>query len=181
MPNYSKGKIYTIRFFDNDKLIYIGSTIQPLSVRFSGHKRSLDISLHQYIQTHYNGDFKCCYIELYELCECNNKEELNKKEGEVIRKFQIGDYIVINKYIAGGNNKDKDKEKEKEYNKQYYIENADKIKERAKKYSKENADKVQEYQQLKYLRNAEYYKEKAKQRYEMKKDEINEKRRIKRQ
>ena len=175
MPDYSKGKIYTIRFIDNDKLMYIGSTIQSLSVRFGGHKRSTDISLHQYIQNNYNGDFKCCYIELYELCECNNKEELNKREGEIIRKFQLDcEYTVINKYIAGGN-----KDKVKEYNKEYYIENADKIKEQVNNYNKENIDKVKEQQRLKYLKNAEKYKEKAMQRYEMKKDEINEKRRVK--
>ena len=31
MPDYSKGQIYSIRFYDNNNLIYIGSTIQPLA------------------------------------------------------------------------------------------------------------------------------------------------------
>ncbi len=73
MPDYSNGKIYSIRFFDNDKLIYIGSTIQILTVRFGKHKCSLKCSLYQYIQEHYNGDFKCCYIELLEYYNCNDK------------------------------------------------------------------------------------------------------------
>jgi hypothetical protein len=39
MPDYANSSIYTIRFYDNDKLIFIGSTIQSLSVRFGGHKK----------------------------------------------------------------------------------------------------------------------------------------------
>ena len=30
----------SIRFYDNDKLIYIGSTTQILAVRFGGHKKN---------------------------------------------------------------------------------------------------------------------------------------------
>jgi hypothetical protein len=38
MPDYSKGKIYTIRNRNDDTNIYVGSTIQSLAVRFAGHK-----------------------------------------------------------------------------------------------------------------------------------------------
>jgi hypothetical protein len=38
MPDYSKGKIYTIRCRTDDTKIYVGSTIQSLAVRFGGHK-----------------------------------------------------------------------------------------------------------------------------------------------
>ena len=102
MPDYSRGKIYSVRFYENDKLIYIGSTVQPLTARFGGHKRCSQCSLCHYIQDNYNGNFKCCYIELLEPFECNNKQELNKKEGETIRKYKTDDkYVVINKQIAG--------------------------------------------------------------------------------
>jgi hypothetical protein len=50
--------MYSIRFYDNDKLIYIGSTTQILAVRFEGHKNKIRCSLFQYIQENYNGDFK---------------------------------------------------------------------------------------------------------------------------
>jgi hypothetical protein len=133
MPNYSNGKIYSIRFNDNDKLIYIGSTTQILAVRFGGHTKQSNNSLYQYIQENYNGDFKSCYMELLEPYECKNIQELNKKEGEIIRKYNAGDnYIVINKYIAS-----RDK-------KQYYQENADKQKEQKRQYYQENADKIKE-------------------------------------
>jgi len=46
---------------------------------------------------HYNGNFECCYIELLEFFNCKNKQELNKKENEIIRKFEEdNNFIVIN-------------------------------------------------------------------------------------
>ena len=94
MPNYSNSKIYSIRFYDNDKLIYIGSTTQILAVKFGGHKRNINNSLYQYIQENNNGDFKYCYIELLEPYKCNNKNELNKREGEIIRRYKA-DIIIL--------------------------------------------------------------------------------------
>lgn len=125
MPNYSNGKIYSVRFYDNDKLIYIGSTTQILAVRFGGHKRSIECTLYKYIKENYNGDFKCCYVELLEPYECRNKQELNKREGENIRKYKIDiDYIVINKQIAGRTPREYHQENRdiiKQYKKEYYL------------------------------------------------------------
>jgi hypothetical protein len=182
MPDYSNGKIYSVRFYDNDKLIYIGSTIQTLAKRFGKHKNLLKCSLYQYIQNNYNGEFKCCYIELLEYYKCNDKNELNKKEGETIRQY-IADnnYIVINKNIAGRDNKeyyqdnaDKIKEKTKqyyqdnadkikEYHKQFYQDNADNIKDKSKQYRQDNADKIKKHKKLYYQDNAEKIKEQKKQ------------------
>ena len=39
MRDYSQGKIYCIRSHETD-LIYIGSTIQPLSIRMGKHRDS---------------------------------------------------------------------------------------------------------------------------------------------
>jgi hypothetical protein len=39
MPDYSKGKIYTIRNRNDDTKIYVGSKIQALAVKFAAHKR----------------------------------------------------------------------------------------------------------------------------------------------
>jgi hypothetical protein len=173
MPNYSNGKIYSIRFYDNDKLIYIGSTTQILAVRFGGHKRNI-CSLYQYIQEYYNGDFKCCYIELLEPYECNNRNELNRKEGEIIRKFKADDkYIVINKNISGRTIKEYNKDnidKIKEKAKEYYYNNIQKAKEYYKEYREVNKEKAKEYREVNKdiltLKKKEYYKdniEKAKE------------------
>jgi hypothetical protein len=144
MPDYSKSQIYTIRFYDNDNLIYIGSTIQPLTVRFSGHKQLLKCSLCQYIQEHYKGDFKCCYIELLEYFKCDNKQELNKREGEIIRKFKEDNkYNVINKYIAGRTRKEHyedNKTSLNKYHKEYYYNNLQKAKQYNKEYNRINKD-----------------------------------------
>ena len=36
---YKNGKIYTIRCKNDDTLIYVGSTVQPLHKRFYEHKK----------------------------------------------------------------------------------------------------------------------------------------------
>ncbi len=70
MPDYSKGKIYTIRCQTDATFIYVGSTIQPLSKRWGQHKsKSLlhpDILIYESI----NNDWDNWYIELYELYPC---------------------------------------------------------------------------------------------------------------
>ena len=164
MPDYSNGKIYTIRCKTDDSKIYVGSTIQPLYKRFSGHKidskREKRNNMKLYIEVNNNWDD--WYIELYENYPCSCKEELHKREGEIIRL--IG---TLNNYIAGRDYKqycfdnfDIIREYRKQYKienadiiKQYRIENADKIKERTKQYRIENADKIREQKKEWYLKN----------------------------
>lgn len=162
MPDYSKGKVYTIRFHNSND-IYIGSTIQPLAKRLGGHKIK-DRTINKLIEEKYNNDWSNCYIELYENYACNNKEELCKKEGEIIRLF-INDenYNCINKRIECRKKKqycEDNFEKIKEYKKEYYKENIEKIKERHKKYCEENKEKNKEYQKEYYDQNIEKLKEK---------------------
>jgi Zn-finger nucleic acid-binding protein len=134
MPDYKAGKIYTIRYRNDDSLIYVGSTIQPLYKRWYEHKKScLNPSGKEYNRIIYQrireeGNFDDWYIELYEDFPCENREHLNKREGEVIR--QIG---TLNMCIAGRTKQEyrqENKEKIKENDKQYRQENQYKIKER---------------------------------------------------
>ena len=37
---YKNGKIYTIRYKNDDSLIYVGSTVQPLFKRWHQHKKN---------------------------------------------------------------------------------------------------------------------------------------------
>jgi hypothetical protein len=141
MPDYQKGKIYTIRCHTNDKWIYVGSTIQPLSTRLGGHKRQKNVSLYKLINNPENNtSWEDWYIELYELYPCGSKEELCKRENEVIREI-----ATINKY---GAYLDK-----KEYNKELYAENRDKRLAKAKEYRAENRDKILEKQKEHYAEN----------------------------
>ena len=155
MPDYSKGKIYTIRNRNDDTKIYVGSTIQPLAVRFAAHKRDCKtercMNMKLYIEVNNNWDN--WYIELYENYSCSSREELCKREGEVIRL--VGN---LNMIIAGRDNK------------QYYIDNADKI----KQYYIDNADRIKEQKKLYYIENAENIKGRKKQYLIENAEKINE-------
>ena len=96
---YKNGKIYTIRSKNDVSLIYVGSTTQPLYKRFAQHKAKSKNLIHENRQLYIKmneTDINDWYIELYEDCPCDRKEELNKREGQVIR--EIG---LLNKEIAG--------------------------------------------------------------------------------
>ncbi len=186
MPDYSNGKIYTIRCRTDDNKIYVGSTIQPLAVRFGGHKRDSkrDKCKNVKLYIEVNGNWDNWYIELHEIYPCSCKEELCKREGEIIRL--IG---TLNMVINGRSkteyykqyqieNVEKIKEYKKEYSKEYHIENIDRIKEQKKQYRIQNADKIKEsrirnadiikqYQ----IENADKLKEYRKQYYLKKKEE----------
>ncbi len=160
MPDYSKGKIYTIRCKNDPSLIYVGSTIQPLSVRFGGHK--IDSKREKYKSTLLYTkieDWNDWYIELYLNFPCNSVEELRKKEGEVIR--EIG---TLNKIIAGRTKKEY-REDNKDRYKEYREENKEKIQETIKKYREENKTKIQEKVKQYYENNKEKILLYAKQYY----------------
>ena len=123
MPNYQDGKIYTIRNYTDNSLIYVGSTTQTLSRRLAKHRGDCKSDKKCNLYSHIvDNDWSNWYIELYEYYPCNNKTELEKREGEVIRL--IGN---INKRIEGRTQKEW-REYFKEKNKKWREENADKIK-----------------------------------------------------
>ena len=123
-PNFQNGKIYSIRSHQTDK-IYIGSTTQSLSQRFSNHK-SLDCSSREIMK------YDDAYIELVEMFPCANKIELQGREGEVIRTTDC-----VNNQIAGRTRA--------EYQKQYREDNKEEIKQYSKQYSKDNKESIKQY------------------------------------
>ena len=138
MPlNYNNGKIYKIINLKNE-VIYIGSTAQEkLCKRFSTHK-------------HRGNGNKIVLLELY---PCSCKEELVKKEQEVIEQYDN----LLNQVRAYRVEEYK-QEQNKEYYKKYFEKNRDKI----KLYRDNNKEKIKEY--LKQYRentgyNKEYYEE----------------------
>ena len=136
---YKRGKIYTIRCRYDDTLIYVGSTIEKyLSSRMSKHRYSNKCKIYEIV----NGDWDNWYIELYENYPCKSKQELEKREGEIIRL--IGN---INKRIEGRTHNEyiqNNREKIAEYKKQHYRDNREKIAEYQKEYYKDNLDKILE-------------------------------------
>jgi hypothetical protein len=163
---YLRGQIYTIRNIKDDTMIYVGSTINSLSKRFHKHKCDCknkgNYSLYSYI----DNDWSDWYIELYEMYPCNNKKELERREGQVIR--EIG---TINKNIAGRTNEEWREENAdflKEYKKKWREENPEKIKE----WREDNKDKIKEKCKIYYDKNINYIKEINKKYREDNKDKI---------
>lgn len=158
MKDYSTGKIYAIRSAQTDE-IYIGSTIQPLCVRMAGHREKY--------KQHLNGkgdnttslkilQFEDAYIELLENFPCSCREELNKREGELMRENKK----CINKCIAGRSPT------------QYYQENKDNILSKHKQYREENQDKIVAYKQQYYEENKDTIEAQKQQYYKENKDKI---------
>ena len=161
--DYASGKIYTIRSPNTDKF-YIGSTTQSLSKRMVKHRSAYNTQKHT-TASYLIFEFGEPYIELIELCPCDSKAELLKREGELIRQYRD---LCVNRCIAGRtekeylvDNKDIIKEQKKQYQtvnkdeikeqkKEYYLTNKDKIKEQRKQYRLVNKEKIKEYNYKQY-------------------------------
>ena len=163
MRNYQNGKIYAIRSYQTDD-VYIGSTTQSLSKRFSKHKEGYKRYLNGKDSnvTSYNIiKFDDVYIELIENYPCNSKEELCRKEGQIIRQTENcvnkrierrtkREYYTDNKetinekcreYHATSNYYENNKERLSKQNKEWYEKNKEKMSEYDKKYKEKNKDK----------------------------------------
>jgi hypothetical protein len=159
MPNYSQGKIYSIRSYLTED-VYYGSTCQKLSDRLAGHKKNykrwllnkeLGISSSYRI---FEKDIDA-YIELLELYPCNSKIELHKREGEIIRVN-----VCVNKRIAGRTQKE------------YQQENKEQILEYRNQYHQNNKEQIAEKQKQRYINNKEHITEQQKQYRQDNKEQI---------
>jgi hypothetical protein len=110
---YGSGKIYAIRSKLTDKF-YIGSTCKTLETRFNNHNQKFknyevgNANMTSFIIIAYSD----AYIELIEDFPCGSRKELERREGELIKKY---DSLVVNERIAGRTRK--------EINAAYYIKN----------------------------------------------------------
>tara|TARA_R110000787_G_scaffold286081_1_gene403275 strand:+ start:606 stop:1232 length:627 start_codon:yes stop_codon:yes gene_type:complete len=161
MINYQQGRIYKIINTDTNDIVYVGSTTQQLSHRYTKHK-------------HKAPNHKIILIENY---PCNSKEELCMKEQQFIEQKTN----LLNKLKAYRSEEQK-KEYKKEWrknNKEYYIEwcknNKEQIKEKTKEWREENKKKYKEYQKEYRENNKTEISEKAKTNYENNKTKILEK------
>ena len=160
MPNYENGKVYCIRSHATVGC-YVGSTTQPLSKRFYEHKQKYNKWIVNNNLRYYTS-FKVlehgiddCYIELIENVSCNDKKELERREGEIMR---ITDNCV-NKYIIGRTNEEIklsnkinkkqyheiNKEKHKEHKKIWRENNREKVNQLKRNYNEKNKEKISEY------------------------------------
>jgi len=141
MPDYKKGKIYKLWSpHGTEEEVYYGSTCNDLRFRKNGHKTSNKKCTSSILFEKYD-DVR---IELVEDYPCNNKAELNKKEGEYIRENKC-----LNRYIPCRTYKEyceDNKEKIAEQHKAYYQNNKEKIleqqKEKSKNYYENNKEEI---------------------------------------
>jgi len=177
MPNYQDGQIYTIRCRTDNTLIYVGSTTMTLSRRMAYHRGNGKINKTAFY-TCVNGKWDDWYIELYEVYPCENKQELCKREGEIIR--EIG---TLNSKISGRTGKEYGKERYEnhreeilEVSRQYRINNPEKVKLANQKCHQNHREERLEVSRQYNINNNEARKEYKKKYREEHKEEISAKR-----
>ena len=176
MPNYRSAKLYYIRSHLRPDLVYIGATCCELSVRFGQHKSTRNNTRSKQIIE--LGD---AYIELIELYPCDSKEELSRREGELIRSMDC-----VNKQIPGRTQAEWREEKKEELKvnkKQYYQDHKNEIAVKSKKWREEHMEDIKKYYQdhkneiavwfkQYYQNHNQKIKEQRKQRYHSNKNTI---------
>ena len=149
---YNKSMIYTIRSPHTEKY-YIGSTTQKLCKRFSDHKVKYKLYLdakHHFVTSFKILELGDAYIELLEEYECDNKTQLEKREGEFIRIHKDN---CVNKRIEGRTKKE------------YRTDNLEKFKQTYNKYKIDNKDKISKYHKQYRIDNKESISKQNKQHY----------------
>jgi hypothetical protein len=178
MPNYQDGKIYTIRCRNDNTLIYVGSTTMTLPRRIAEHRFASVNNNSRKLYQSVNGEWDNWYIELYEVYPCENKQELCKREGEIIR--EIG---TLNSKISGRTGKEYGKERYEnhreeilEVSRQYRINNPEKVKLANQKSHQNHREERLEVSRQYNIDNNEARKEYKKKYREEHKEEISAKR-----
>lgn len=165
MPDYKNGKIYKMWSPQGtDEEVYYGSTCNDLRFRKSSHKNT-NVCSSKILFEKYD-DVR---IELVEEYSCNNKAELNKREGHYIRENNCLNKIIPDRTLKEyyENNKQKIAEKKREY----YKNNKQKITEKKNEWRERNKEKILEQQRERYRKNREKINEYMKERYRKKKEE----------
>ena len=133
--DYANGKIYILKNYIND-YFYIGSSCSPLVKRLYEHKRDLrkicKSNTYEKMKE-LNIEPHDLYIELIEMCPCDNVYQLRKQEGKTISemKDKYGDFC-LNKNISGRSLK--------EYCMEYRVKNREVIIQKNREYRKANSD-----------------------------------------
>ena len=187
MNRYENGKIYKIVDVGYNKC-YIGSTCESLSQRMARHRACYNLYLKDKAKQPAMTSFSIfdeygvenCKIELIEKYECNNKEELLKREGSHIKENEC-----VNRCLAGRTKieyskmyREENPEKVKETQRACYLKDPDKVKMKSKQWNEQNKDRKRqtgiEYRE----KNKEILREKARLKYEDNKEHIKERSKI---
>ena len=181
MRNYQNGKIYAVRSRSRPDLVYVGSTVSPLSERMGRHRGpNNDCTSKQIV------DIGDAYIELIELYPCNSKEELNRREGHFQRSMDCVNKVIAGRTIAEYREDNKEafaarqkqyqednKEAISAYKKQYYEDNKEADAARVKQYREDNKESIAARQKQYREDNQEYISALYKQYQRDNKEKLN--------
>jgi len=155
--DYKNGKIYRIVCNASGKQ-YIGSTTQPLSKRFSYHRKNYKCYLNDsycYVSSFEILKNNDCEIVLIEDFPCETKDQLHKRE-----RYWIERLVCVNRniptrtfkeYYTDNRNtflerskvrRETHKESIANYQKEYRQQNKEHIQEQTKKWKQNNKDKI---------------------------------------
>jgi hypothetical protein len=170
--DYQNGKIYKITNCIDDE-VYVGSTCQSLSKRYSKHKDTICLKPHFYLYQHMVklGIDRFC-ITLIEDYPCSNKTELRQREGKFIREQG-----TLNQRVEGRTDKQfyqDNRDKIIEERRQYVQENKEKLKEKGKEYYQNNREKRCEYSKEYWNKNIDTRKQKNTEYYHSNTDKVKE-------
>eukprot|EP00438_Fugacium_kawagutii_P006806 Skav218534 [mRNA] locus=scaffold2478:389636:390136:+ [translate_table: standard] len=151
--NFQNAKIYCLRNNVDDK-IYVGSTCQSLSKRMSYHRSDAKKPNRQNTLIYplmLNYGIENFYIELIEEYPCENSNQLERREGEIIRELKAS----LNQKVAGRTMDE------------YKVQEMEKIKKsksiRDKQYRERNLEKIKAYRKEYYWKDPEKFKKDAKE------------------
>jgi len=173
MKDYSKGKVYAIRSHQTE-MFYIGSTINSLTKRLSSHIADYKIwtrdNKGKWVSSYEVLKYDDHYIELVENYPCADKNELQKREGELIRKYNKN---CVNRLIPKRTIKEWCEDHKEELaakKKTYRAEHKHAIKARDANYYKNNADKIKVHRAEYYENNKDEQKATMRDYYKKNKD-----------
>jgi len=147
MVNFLNGKIYTIRSRSRPDLVYIGSTTQTLAQRLGKHRnghRRYKNGTYSYMTSFQILDIGDEYIELLEDFQCTSKDQLLKREGELIRATEC-----VNRIMPGRTKKQYNQDNKQAisaWHKQYRIDNNEQLLASMKQYRIENREAILAWQ-----------------------------------
>ena len=166
MNKYNESKIYKI-VCNITGDVYVGSTTQTLHQRLIKHKsdakRCRDVSSCVIIN---RGDYK---IELIENISCDNRKELNTREGYWQSKIKC-----VNKRQECRTNKqwrEDNKERYEKKNKEYYEKNKERLLEYRKEYREKNKEVLSAKKKIYREKNRDMFIQKSKKFYADNKEE----------
>ena len=165
--DYNDGKVYVVRNTVNDKL-YVGSTTQSLSRRWSKHKCNALTKHTPFYKAVNELGVEKFYIELVENYPCNSQEELNRREGHFIREYDTYNK-GYNSLIAGRTQQeyqDENQAKIIQYRKKHHQKNKDAHNQKWTEYYADNKEAIIERQKQYVRENAEAIKDKRKTKRE---------------